>query len=191
MRAEKLKSKAPTSTDLALVRCQVWLQRAVIGLSLGARARAPLVAGRIRWVLCETTERDGLVEEGLRELDHVRQQVPDEVDTTLPAIPYLLADFKDCLDLLHGAEALIQALGFTGEFQLASFHADYRLEGAEADAIENCANRSPLPMLHLLREDSSSRVVDAGANVDLVPERNVQRLSEFGHAGRQRLFDAN
>jgi len=177
-----------SSDDPALARCQTWLERAVIGLNLCPYARAPHLGGRIRWVLSAATDTDGVVEELLRELEHLRQHDLAEVETTLLVVPRLLADFEDYLDLLHAAEALLQALGYAGEFQLASFHPDYRFEGADADAIENCTNRSPLPMLHLLREDSISRIVDAGADVEAIPERNQQRLRELGHEGWRRLF---
>jgi hypothetical protein len=46
-------------------------------------------------------------------------------------------------------------------------------------------------MLHLLREDSISRIVDAGADVEAIPERNQQRLRELGHEGWRRLLDAD
>lgn len=173
----------------ALARCQAWLERAVIGLNLCPYARAPHVGGRIRWVLSEAANSDGLVEVLLRELEHLRQHDIAEVETTLLVISDLLADFEDYLDLLHAAEALMQALGYAGEFQLASFHPDYRFEGADADAIENCTNRSPLPMIHLLREASISRIVDAGADVDSIPERNQQRLRALGHDGWKRLLE--
>ncbi|SDD54750.1 DUF1415 domain-containing protein [Aquimonas voraii] len=175
----------------ALAACQQWLERAVIGLNLCPYARAPHVGGRIRWVLSEAADSDGVIEELLRELEHLRQHEITEVETTLLVVPQLLADFDGYLDLLHAAEALLQALGYAGEFQLASFHPDYRFEGADADAVENCTNRSPLPMLHVLREDSISRIVDAGADVDAIPERNQQRLRELGHAGWRRLFEAD
>lgn len=175
----------------AVVACRRWLERAVIGLNLCPYARAPHVGGRVRWVVSEAGDGDGLVEELLGELEHLRQHDSAEVETTLLVIPDLLADFEDYLDLLHAAEALLQALGYAGEFQLASFHPDYRFEGADADAIENCSNRSPLPMLHLLREDSISRIVDAGADVDAIPERNQQRLRELGHAGWKRLLEGD
>lgn len=189
MSAARSAGDSNAQAHLAVVACRRWLERAVIGLNLCPYARAPHVGGRVRWVVSEAGDGDGLVEELLRELEHLRQHDSAEVETTLLVVPDLLADFEDYLDLLHAAEALLQALGYAGEFQLASFHPDYRFEGADADAIENCTNRSPLPMLHLLREDSISRVIDAGADVDAIPERNQQRLRELGHAGWKRLFE--
>lgn len=177
----------PHASDV-LAACRRWLERAVIGLSLCPYARAPHVAGRIRWVVSEAADTDAVVGELLRELDLLRASDPAEVETTVLVIAHLLSDFDDYLDVLAAAEALLEALGYAGEFQLASFHPDYRFEGSAADAVENCTNRSPYPLLHLLREDSISRIVDAGADVDAIPERNQQRLRELGHAGWHRLF---
>lgn len=175
----------------ALNTCQRWLERAVIGLNLCPYARAPHIAGRIRWVVSEATDTDALVDELLRELDLLRASDPAEIETTVLVIAHLLADFDDYLDMLAAAEALLDALGYAGELQLASFHPDYRFEGSAADAVENCTNRSPYPLLHLLREDSISRIVDAGADVEAIPERNQQRLRELGHAGWQRLLETD
>lgn len=182
---------SPLPESTAVADCQRWLERAVIGLNLCPFARAPHLGGRIRWVLSTAGDTDALVEELLAELEYLRSHDITEVETTLLVVPQLLSDFEDYLDLLTTAEALLQALGYAGEFQLASFHPDYRFEGSTADAIENCTNRSPWPMLHLLREDSISRIVDAGADVESIPERNQQRLRELGHSGWQRLLDAD
>ncbi|MCG6116983.1 MAG: DUF1415 domain-containing protein [Aquimonas sp.] len=172
----------------ALAACQRWLERAVIGLNLCPFARAPHLAGRIRWVLSGAGDTDALVEELLRELEHLRAHDIDRVETTLLVIPELLGEFGDYLDLVHAAEALMAALGYAGQFQLASFHPDYRFEGSPADAVENYSNRSPWPMLHLLREDSISRVVDAGADVESIPGRNQQRLRALGEVALAQLL---
>lgn len=181
----------PISAPAVLADCRHWLERAVIGLNLCPYARAPHQAGRIRWILSDAADTNALIDELLRELEHLRAHDAATVETTLLVIPTLLTDFDDYLDLLATADALLAALGYAGEFQLASFHPDYRFEGSAPDAIENCTNRSPWPMLHLLREDSISRIVDAGADVDAIPERNQQRLRELGREGWRRLLEAD
>ena len=45
--------------------------------------------------------------------------------------------------------------------QLASFHPRYQFAGTEADDVTNFTNRSPYPTLHLLREASIDRAVEA------------------------------
>src|SRR3546814_8904253 len=79
-------------------------------------------------------------------------------------------------------------LGLDGELQVASFHPQYRFAGSSEDDIANFTNRSPWPTLHLLREDSVTRAVEAFPDPDAIVERNVATLEKLGHDGWQRLF---
>lgn len=179
---------AKIASEQALAQTQRWLERAVIGLNLCPYARAPHVGGRIRWVCSEATDTDGLAAELLAECERLRASPIEEIETTLLVHPQVLAGFEDYLDFLAQAEGLLAALGYSGELQLASFHPDYRFDGSPADAVENHSNRSPWPMLHLLREASISRIVDAGADVEAIPERNQQRLRELGRDALRKLL---
>jgi len=170
--------------DAALIdQVRHWLERAVIGLNLCPFARAPHCGGRIRWVVSRATDTDALTRDLLDELERLRAADSNEVETTLLLHPQVLGDFADYLAFLDIAEGLLQALGFSGELQVASFHPDYVFAGSDVDDPANLSNRSPLPLLHLLREDSISRVVDAGADVDAIPERNQARLRALGARG--------
>ena len=86
----------------------------------------------------------------------------------------------------HGAltwgvlDALLEDGGFDGEFQVASFHPDYRFAGSDPDDLANCTNRSPFPTLHLLREDSVERAVAAFPDPDAIVERNIETLERLG-----------
>lgn len=171
---------AGISCEQALAQTLRWLERAVIGLNLCPFARAPHVGGRIRWVCSAATDTDGLAAELLAECERLSASPIEEIETTLLVHPLVLARFEDYLDFLAQAEGLLAALGYAGELQIASFHPDYRFEGSDADAVENHSNRSPWPMLHLLREASISRIVDGGADLEAIPERNQQRLRGLG-----------
>lgn len=181
-----------TAEEAALLdACRHWLERAVIGLNLCPFARAPHVGGRIRWVVSQATDTDALTRDLLDELEQLRAADPVEVETTLLLVPRMLEGFSDYLDFLDVAEGLLHALGFAGELQVASFHPDYVFEGSDPGDPANLSNRSPLPLLHLLREDSISRIVDAGADVDAIPERNQARLRALGAAGWAELMRAD
>ncbi len=71
--------------------------------------------------------------------------------------------------------------------QIASFHPRYQFAGAEPDAIENYTNRSPYPMLHLLREASVERAVAAFPDASRIYEKNIETLRRLGLAGWRRL----
>src|SRR5690348_15120746 len=92
-------------------------------------------------------------------------------------------------DFLEQADALVAELGLEGVLQVASFHPDYQFAGTEPDDVENFTNRSPYPTLHLLREDSVSRAVEAFPDPDAIVDRNVETLRRLGRDGWRALFE--
>ena len=70
-----------------------------------------------------------------------------------------------------------------GEIQIASFHPDYRFADAAPDDVANATNRSPHPMLHLLREVSVARAVASHPDPAAIPARNVEQLRALGWEG--------
>jgi len=165
-----------------------WLERAVIGLNLCPFAKAVHAKGQVRWVLSDATEPADLLEQLGEELAFLRDTDPAEVDTTLIVHPHVLQDFIDYNDFLGDADDLVEAMELDGVLQVASFHPDYQFADSDPDDIANYTNRSPYPTLHLLREDSVSRAVDAFPDPDVIVERNVETLEKLGHAGWRALL---
>ncbi|WP_222565287.1 DUF1415 domain-containing protein [Novilysobacter antarcticus] len=166
-----------------------WLQRAVIGLNLCPFAKAVQVKDQIRYVLSEADTPDALLADLADELLWLHEADPEVVDTTLLIHPRVLTDFDDYNEFLDQVDAAIDALGLEGEIQAASFHPDYRFAGSDLDDVANCTNRSPYPMLHLLREESIDRAVEAFPDPEEIVERNIARLEQLGLEGYRRLLD--
>lgn len=166
-----------------------WIERAVIGLNLCPFAKAVVARGQVRYVLSDATAPEALLEVLGGELLHLRDTPAAEIDTTLIVHPRVLGDFLDYNDFLEDADALVEQLGLEGELQVASFHPQYRFAGSGADDIANFTNRSPWPTLHLLREDSVARAVEAFPDPDAIVARNVATLEKLGHEGWRRLFE--
>jgi hypothetical protein len=166
-----------------------WLERAVIGLNLCPFAKAVYVKQQVRFVLSGATTSDALRAELDDELRRLQATSADEIDTTLIVHPHVLQDFYDYNDFLDEADAAIEALGLAGEIQVASFHPDYRFAGTDYDDVGNCTNRSPYPMLHLLREASVERAVAAFPDPDVIVERNLGTMEKLGTEGWRRLLE--
>lgn len=162
---------------------QHWLERAVIGLNLCPFAKAVHQKQQIRWVECPARDAQGVLEDLTRELRLLVTADPDSVDTTLLIHPHALNDFLEYNDFLDVVDSLLEALGLTGVVQVASFHPDYRFAGTASDDPANLSNRSPYPMLHLLREESIARAVAAMPDTATIPERNIENLRRLGAAG--------
>ena len=171
------------SPEDAIQATRTWLEKAVIGLNLCPFAKAVHLKQQIRWVVSLASDEAALRDELIRELEHLRDCVPDEVDTTLLIHPFVLRDFADYNNFLNIADAAIAQLGLNGEIQIASFHPDYQFAGTAANDIDNFSNRSPLPMLHLLREASVAKAVAAFPDAADIYGRNIETLRRIGHAG--------
>ena len=165
-----------------------WLQRAVIGLNLCPFAKAVHVRNQVRYVLSEAATTAELLADLTRELEFLQAADPAMVETTLLVHPRVLGDFLDYNDFLDDADAAVEALGLEGEIQVASFHPAYVFAGSDPDDLANCTNRSPFPMLHLLREESVSRAVDAFPDPEAIVERNIETLERLGVDGFHRLL---
>ena len=176
------------STDADIVRAmQRWLERAVIGLNLCPFAKAVHVKGQIHYAVSHATDVEALREALGTELDGLLAEAAAVRDTTMLMAPDMLADFLDFNDFLAEADALLAERGLEGTVQIASFHPDFQFGGTAPDDITNYTNRAPYPTLHLLREDSVARAVQAFPEAEAIFERNMQTLEDLGHAGWQAL----
>ncbi len=160
----------------------------MIGLNLCPFAKAVLVKDQVRFVLSDATTSEALLEQLAEELVHLRELPAAETDTTLIIHPQVLQDFLDYNDFLENADAAVQALDLEGVIQVASFHPDYQFAGTGFDDVENFTNRAPFPILHLLREDSVSRAVDAFPDADAIIHRNIDTVTRLGADGWHRLL---
>ena len=171
------------SSERVIARTRDWVERAVIGLNLCPFAKAVHVGGQIRYAVSAASDADALLADLERELRLLAAAPPQQVETTLLVHPHVLADFLDYNDFLDIADGAVEALGYAGVFQVASFHPQYQFEGTAADDVTNFSNRSPYPTLHLLREDSVERAVRAFPEADSIYLRNVETLRRIGLAG--------
>lgn len=173
-----------------VARTREWVEKAVIGLNLCPFARAVWVKDQVRVVVSRARHVDAFLDELDRELDLLASTPAEQIDTTLLVHPTLFPDFEVFNDFLGIVDDVVVEHDLEGVIQVAPFHPQFRFEGTEADDITNATNRSPFPILHLLREDSVERAVatDAG-DADAIVERNMQTLRDLGHEGWSRLWN--
>jgi uncharacterized protein len=177
----------PAAVVAELAATRAWLEGAVIGLNLCPFAKAVHAKGQIRWVLADESEPEALLHRLADECALLVRSDAELIDTTLIVAPHAPAAFAAFNRLLGVAEALMADMQLDGVLQLAAFHPQWRFAGSRADDLANASNRSPLPTLHLLREASVERGVDAVPDAHDIWGRNVQTLNGLGAAGWQAL----
>ena len=173
--------------EAVLAATRHWLEKAVIGLNLCPFAKAVYVKNQVRLVVSHARHADDLLDELDKELDLLVATPAKVIDTTLLIHPTLFDDFLDFNDFLEIAEGVVDEHELEGVIQLASFHPQFQFEGTEPDAISNYTNRAPFAILHLLREDSVERAVDAFPDADAIFEQNILTLEKLGYAGWKSL----
>ncbi|NNM70329.1 MAG: DUF1415 domain-containing protein [Gallionella sp.] len=176
-----------TQNDAIIAATEVWLEKAVIGLNLCPFAKAVQVKKQIRYVVSAAATPEELLEDLLVELRLLQDTDAERIETTLLIHPYVLGDFLDFNDFLDTVDIAAAEPEFNDEFQVASFHPQYQFAGTQPDDIENYTNRAPYPTLHLLREASLDKAVEAFPDADLIPERNIATMEKLGHEGWAKL----
>lgn len=167
-------------------RC--WVERAVVGLNLCPFARKPMQAGRIRYVVSNAEDELALLADLQTELDYLRSVDMDETETTILIHPQVLNDFYDYNNFLDQVDALLEQEGYIEEFQIASLHPHYQFAGTLPEDAENYTNRSPYPLLHILREESVDRALENYPDPDRIPERNIRIMEKHGAEFMQELL---
>jgi hypothetical protein len=175
------------TNDKVVANTQTWLEKAVIGLNLCPFAKAVHVKKQIRYTVSNATTPEALLTDLIAALEQLAEANPDEVDTTLLIHPQVLTDFLDYNEFLDVADAALDELDLVGEIQIASFHPHYQFADSGPDDIENYTNRSPYPTLHLLREDSIERAVDAFPEAADIFDKNIDTMRRLGHDGWDKL----
>ncbi len=165
-----------------------WVARAVVGLSLCPFAKAPLVKGQIRCVVSEVRSTEDLLGALRDELQTLVQADPQQIETTLLVHPHVLVDFAEFNNFLDEADHLLETMNLSGVVQVASFHPHYQFAGTNMGDLGNATNRSPYPMLHLLREESVERAVRAFPEAESIYEANIRTLEALGAQGFAELM---
>ena len=160
-----------------------WLERAVIGLNLCPFAKAVHVRGQVHYAVTRADSAAEILKDLERELRNLVALDAAERDTTLLILSDSLGDFLEFNDFLDRADQLLLDLAMDGVVQIASFHPDYQFAGTAPDDIGNFTNRAPYPTLHLLREASIDRAVQAFAAAEPLFEANIRTMQKLGHAG--------
>jgi hypothetical protein len=170
-------------TSIVTARMLAWVEHAVIGLNLCPFAKAPWVKGQVRCVVSASRDPESLLEELRAELRLLVETDPRKTETTLLVVPDQFAEFDEFNNFLDHADAAVIALDLEGTIQIASFHPRYRFAGTAPQDLDNATNRAPYPTLHLLREDSVERAVEAFPEAEAIYETNIRTLRELGESG--------
>jgi len=172
------KKKANEAVVAAATRA--WVKEFVIELNLCPFAGRFFIENSIRYEVCSSDNEEYLLESLFNEIKLLRTQ--DQIATTVLIHPNTHNDFAEYNQFLDAVDRLLEVSGCVGEFQVASFHPDYQFANTEVADVENFTNRSPFPMLHILREQLVTDAVNNYKDIHDISTANIRQLRKIGSA---------
>ncbi len=171
-----------TTLPIEISQTQKWLNTVIIEHSICPFAKREFVNNTIHYEIIECNGANNSTEQQLEQLILNCEKLDNDetVETSLLIFPNSLSDFDDYLDFAEIAEALMHKQGYEGIYQLASFHPQYCFDGSDENDASNYTNRSPYPMLHILREASLEKALESYPNPESIPERNIELTRNLG-----------
>ncbi len=167
-----------TSDQHIIDKTKNWMTSFIVKLNICPFAKRELARNSIKYNIVHAKKRNQALESLLSELCFL-DKTPS-VETTLMLFPFLFKDFYQYLDFVDGAECHLNEHGYDGIYQLATFHPNYCFADTEFDDVSNFTNRSPYPMIHILREESLEKAITNYGNTEDIPQRNIETLKNVG-----------
>jgi hypothetical protein len=162
----------------SIITTQRWIQSFVVELNLCPFAQHVTARDVIRYTVCANESLQDILHALHEEMDWLDSD--PETETSFLILTSGMKDFSDFNDCLAMAQELLVMMNWVGRYQLVGFHPHHQFDGTDPDDAENYTNRSPYPMVHILRESSVTQAVDATANIALIPKRNTDTLNQLG-----------
>jgi hypothetical protein len=169
---------------LIINQTKKWIADVVVGCNFCPFAQREVKRESIFFEVLAGSEEDVLNE---LTAAFLKMDAQPTIETMFLLLPQDFTSFDDYLNLVAEADLLVEESGYEGVYQVASFHPDYLFEGSSSKDAANYTNRSPYPMLHILREESVSRAVDSYPDTESIPENNIEFARKKGLAYMQSL----
>ena len=112
----------------------------------------------------------------------------EQIETALLIFPNTFDNFREYLEFLDLCQAFLLDMNYEGVYQLASFHPEYQFAGSSDDDPANYTNRSPYPMIHILRESSIEEALKHFPHPEQIPEKNIETARKIGLHEMQKIL---
>jgi uncharacterized protein len=170
-----------------ITQTQKWIANVVVGCNFCPFAAREVKINSIFYTVETGSDKATCLKTLVTELERLDNDAA--IATSFIIVPNGYANFYDYLQLVELAEKLINKLGYEGVYQVASFHPQYLFAGSADNDAANYTNRSPYPMLHLLREEQMEQALENFPEPERIPERNIAFAQQKGLAYMKALWE--
>lgn len=165
---------------------KIWLEDFVIALNLCPFAAVPFRRGEIRYRETDEVDLELLSRVVREEIQAIVSTDTATVSTSLIILTNGLPDFLDFNEYLTTVDKLLEDEEAVGIIQAASFHPHYLFDGEDPNANSHYTNRSPYPLLHLLRESEIDRARESyPGDIENIPQCNIEKINKLDRSALQ------
>jgi hypothetical protein len=168
-------------------RTKDWLEKIVIDLGLCPFAAKVFYEKKILFVTTQFNTIQKSFDVITNSADSILS-IDNNFSTSLIIFETGLESFNDYLDLYYTLEDHISHSYLESHIQLASFHPRYQFDGTDVSDLGNYTNRSPYPIIHLLRTDDVTEAIKSYPNITEIPNQNIAKMTKLGYEGLKILF---
>lgn len=133
----------------------------------------------------KVSENNGFTERMDELLDYLKKvnETLDRFGTALFVYPTSEENFIKFYNFNAMLDEELLASGLSESFQVVTFHPEFRFEGEKKSARGNFVNRSPFPILHILKSSDVAEIVerageDSGMDIALRNKKYLDNMSE-------------
>ncbi|MEO9211488.1 MAG: DUF1415 domain-containing protein [Ginsengibacter sp.] len=175
------------ANQIIINQTKAWVINVVVGCNFCPFAAKEVKKNSLHYVVENSEKIQDCLSALLKEYQRLDNNL--SIETTLVIFPHFFKDFDDYLSFLHRAEKALQLKKYEGIYQLAGFHPLYQFADSTLEDPANYTNRSPYPMIHILREESVERAIASFPHIEKIPERNIHFTRSKGLAYMKQLMD--
>lgn len=165
--------------ELVIRQTEKWIKTVVVDLNFCPFAAKVLFQKSIRYNVIQGKAGHPLVLDTLLDEWQYLDANPN-IETSFLILNESFENFADYLQLIKKAERFLEKNNYDGIYQLASFHPDYFFSGSHEDDPANYTNRSPYPMIHLIREESLAKALSVYPHPEKIPDNNITLAHQKG-----------
>jgi len=155
-----------------------WIERFVIGLRLCPFAHFSFYNDSIYYNVSQNKKHQSCLEDLMNLISIMEAKDEDTLSNAFLIFDQSLS-FDFMLSLKKKLDSKLDRSEFEGLFQSIVFHPEFQFADEDFHASGNFTNRSPLPMMHILREEEIANAISMTENVDDIPFRNKELLENL------------
>ena len=166
-----------------------WVEKFIVKHNICPFAEPVVTKNLIRYSSSDAKDHESMYHFFLDEFEKLQSSEASSIATSLIVFDQYPGDFEDFLYFIKICEQALVELEVGHLFQLVAFHPGFIFEGLDPSERANLVNRSPFPLIHLIRAEEIEAVMKDMGDGESISFRNEDYLNEMDESEFQKLAE--